>query len=137
MQSSFSPIPPDEARLLSPLQLAYLGDTVWELMVREHSFSGGRHNVHKMHQATVAFVNAHAQARLMENVTDRLTEDESDIAKRGRNAHAHHPAPKNQDPADYQTATAMETLVGYLYATGNTGRLEELFGKALEENENA
>ncbi len=125
---------PEEARLRSPLQLAHLGDAVWTLLIRTRLIAKGR-NAHHMHQDAVAGVNAHAQAVAMEKIESLLTDDEQDIVRRGRNAHARHAAPRHQDPADYAKSTALEALCGYLYLTGQEERLLYLFAVSQEENE--
>lgn len=115
-----------EAGLMSPLQLAFLGDTVWELMVRSHLVAR-RENVHHLHQHAVLKVKASAQSASLRRIEQFLTNDEKEIVRRGRNAHARHPAPKHQEQADYQAATGFETLMGYLYLTGQEDRIRELY----------
>jgi len=124
------------ARMLNPLQLAYIGDGVWELLVRTRIIYKGRSARH-VHKDAVACVNAHAQAEALRRIEAMLTENEADIARRGRNAHAHHAAPKNQDAADYRAATALEALIGYLYLTGQEERLLTLFKCSQEETKDA
>ena len=124
------------ARRLNPLQLAYIGDAVWELLVRSRIIYKGRSARH-VHKDAVACVNAHAQSEALHRIEAMLTEAEADIARRGRNAHAHHAAPKNQDAADYRAATALEALIGYLYLTGQEVRLLELFKCSQEEDHHA
>lgn len=131
-----APMAPEKARLLNPLQLAYLGDSVWDLLVRSRLLYAGR-NVHNMHRAATGSVNAGAQAQALERMTPLLSPEEAEIARRGRNAHARHPAPRNQNPADYQAATALEALVGFLYVTGQEERLLELFQRSQEEDTHA
>lgn len=126
----------NRARMLNPLQLAYIGDAVWELLIRSRVIYKGRSARH-VHKDAVACVNARAQAAALRRIEMELTEAEADIARRGRNAHAHHPAPKNQDAADYRAATALEALVGYLYLTGQEERLLTLFCRSQEEDANA
>jgi ribonuclease-3 family protein len=121
-----------EALLLSPLQLAYIGDTVWDLMVRTSLVRTGK-NLHNMHCAAVARVNAKAQAQALNCLSDKLTVEEADMVRRGRNAHPRHGAPKNQDPAAYSQATGLETLIGYLYLTGRHERLQELYQIVQQE----
>ena len=121
-----------EALFLSPLQLAYIGDTVWDLMVRTGLIQTGK-NLHNMHCAAIARVNAKAQAQALSRLTDKLTGEEADMVRRGRNAHPRHGAPRNQDPAAYSQATGLETLIGYLYLTGRHDRLQELYRLAQEE----
>ena len=131
-----SPMSRDEARQMNPLQLAYLGDTVWSTLVRTR-FVSKKMNVHHLHQVTVSMVNAAAQAKALDLLEGFLTEEEIDVVRRGRNAHAHHPAPKNQDPADYADSTAFETLLGFLYITGDMNRLDAVTEKILEETDHA
>ena len=115
-----------EALLLNPLQLAYLGDTVWETMIR-YELIRKRLNVHHMHQECVKKVNAQAQAAALEEIQGILTEEEMSVVRRGKNAHAHHPAPKSQGVESYAAATGFEALIGFLYATAQDERLEEIF----------
>ena len=127
-----SPMPPEEARLLNPLQLAYIGDTVWDLMIRSR-LAFQRLNVRHMHQRAIKSVNAHAQAQALNRLEGALEETEAEIVRRGRNTHAKHPCPKNQDPADYAAATGLEALIGYLYLTGQDARLMQLFALSQQE----
>lgn len=131
-----APMDEARARMLNPLQLAYIGDAVWELLVRSRIIYKGRSARH-VHKDAVACVNAHAQSEALHRIEAMLTEAEADIARRGRNAHAHHAAPKNQDAADYRAATALEALIGYLYLTGQEVRLLELFKCSQEEDHHA
>ena len=125
MQSCF-----EHNMLPGSLELAYLGDTVYDLYVREKLVRrGGR--VQKMHKAATAFVCAHAQSEAMLRIQDVLTEAEADVARRARNAHQH--PPRNANPAEYHRATALEALIGYLYLTGQHDRLSELLRTALPE----
>ena len=119
------------AALLNPLQLAYIGDAVWEMYVRQ-TLMLLRLNVHHMHNECIRRVNARAQAECMARLLDKLNETENSIAQRGRNAHARHPAPRNQHPADYAEATAFEALVGYLYLTDQQERLQEILDFVFE-----
>ena len=114
-----------DALLLNPLQLAYMGDTVWEIMVRSRLIRQKK-NVRNMHRECVESVNAGAQARFLTLIRDRLTETELAVYHRGRNAHPHHPSPRNQNPADYAEATGFEAVMGFLYLTGQADRLREL-----------
>ncbi|NLD83323.1 MAG: Mini-ribonuclease 3 [Clostridiales bacterium] len=122
------PIPPltrEQARLLSPLQLAFVGDAVHALMVRAGTALKNL-NVHDMHLQATGKVNAVSQAKAMQAVFPLLTEEEQQIALRGRNAHAHHGAPKAATAQQYAWATGLEALLGYLYLTEQTDRLMEL-----------
>ena len=131
-----APMEVSRARMLNPLQLAYIGDGVWELLVRSRLIYMGRSARH-VHKDAVACVNAHAQSEAFRRIEEMLTEEEVDVARRGRNAHAHHAAPKNQDAADYRAATALEALIGYLYLTGQEERLLTLFKRSQEDAKDA
>ena len=95
----FEPFSAKDAGLMSVLQLAYIGDSVWELFVRNHLVRKGL-NVHHMHSECIRHVNAKAQASYLGMLSDCLTPEETELVRRGRNAHAHHPVPKNQNPED-------------------------------------
>jgi len=123
-----------DPREMNPLQMAYIGDTVHDLYVRSILLSRGM-PVGKMHRQAVRMVSAAAQARMLEAITPELTQEEADVARRGRNAQAKHAAPKHADPADYAHATALEALWGYLYVTGQTKRLSALISMALARTE--
>lgn len=118
-------LPPEEARLLSPLQLAYVGDAVHSLMVRV-KLAKDNLRVKDMHVSATRAVNAVSQAKALQACMACLTADEIALIKRGRNAHAHHNAPKSATTQEYAGATGLETLLGFLYLTGNFQRLTEL-----------
>lgn len=123
---------PAAARQKNPLVLAYLGDTVWDLMVRQKlAFSGEK--VNALHRKAVLQVNAGAQAAAAEKLTPFLKQDEADIFQRGCNAHSKHNTPKNQDPVAYSSATGLEALFGYLYLTGQNERIMTLFSIAEDD----
>lgn len=117
-----------EPNNLSPLMLAFIGDTVYDLFVRETLITECPRPVKKLHALAVEEVSASAQARKIKAVLDKLTEEETDIFKRGRNAHTGH-VPKSADVVTYHYATGLETLFGYLYLKGDIERLKELFGE--------
>ena len=120
-----------EARLLSPLQLALIGDGVYELFIRNSILSKNLElSAHKMHVKAIGYVKAKSQSSIMHEIEDKLTENESYIFKRGRNAKSA-TVPKNADVRDYRMATGFEALVGYLYLIGDTERLEFIFNTAL------
>lgn len=125
-QALLNPLPEREASQRSALALAYLGDTVWDLLVRSELIATGL-PVGGLHKAAVALVNARAQRLALDEIEGSLTEGELAIVKRGQNAHARHMPPKNQDPVDYSRATALEALIGYLYLTGQQDRITELY----------
>lgn len=128
----FAPMPPERARLMNPLQLAYIGDNIWELLIRARLIER-QLTVRHMHAEAVGRVNAQAQARALAKIADGLTAEEADLVRRGRNAHPHHAGPKHQSHADYQAATGLEALFGYLYLTGQDERLMTLFLEAEQE----
>ena len=123
-----------DTRELNPLQMAYVGDTVHDLYVRSMLVSRGM-TVGRMHKQAVRMVSAFAQARMLEAIEKDLTEEEADVARRGRNSQAKHAAPKHADPADYAHATGLEALWGYLYLSGQPKRLDELIKLALARTE--
>ena len=116
------PLAERDAGMLNALQLAYLGDSVWETVVRDTLVHRGL-NVHHMHRSCVEYVNAAAQASFLEMILPETDEREQEIIRRGRNAHARHPAPKNQELGDYSAATGFEALIGFLYITGREDRI--------------
>ena len=110
------------------LELAYLGDTIYDLYVRTHLVgAGGR--VGAMHRRAVALVCAHAQSEALARVEDSLSEEEAAVARRARNAHQS--PPRHADAGEYHRATALEALLGYLYVTGHRERMEALLAQAL------
>ncbi len=134
MNLLLSPLTREQARLLSPLQLAFVGDAVHAMLVRARMIKKNL-SVHDMHLQATRKVNAVFQAKAMQTVFPLLTEEEQQIALRGRNAHAHHGAPKAATPQQYAWATGLEALLGYLYLTDQTDRLAEL-SPYLETEEN-
>ena len=122
-----------EARSLNPLQLALIGDGVYELFIRNSILLNNKElNAHKMHVKAIGYVKAKAQSDIMKELEENLTEDELYIFKRGRNAKSA-TVPKNADVRDYRMATGFEALVGYLYLTGNNDRLLFILNKSIEK----
>lgn len=116
----------------SPLVLAYIGDAVYEVYVRSRVIEENPDMpAHKLHVKTVKYVKAHAQSNSIHAMTDILTEEETAVFKRGRNAKSPTTA-KNASLIDYRHATGFEALIGYIYISGNTERLNELMGIAYE-----
>lgn len=111
--------------------LAYIGDAVFELLVRTHIVASGKRKVKDIHLDTVGLVKAESQARVIRHIFDELSEEEQDIVKRGRNAKS--TPPKNADIGDYHMSTGFEALLGYLYLKGDEERLLYLVNKALNE----
>ena len=113
------------------LELAYLGDSLYDLYVREHLVAkGGR--VRAMHREAISLVCARAQSQALARIMDALTDDECDVVRRARNAHQ--TPPKNADPGEYHHATALEALIGWLYVTGRGERMNRLLAAALPED---
>ncbi|MBO5221707.1 MAG: ribonuclease III [Clostridia bacterium] len=119
------PITEAEARQYSPLTLAYLGDGVYELLVRETLVLQNNRPNGQLHREALQFVSAKGQSDGLEAILPLLTEEEQAMFKRGRNSDA--AGHRNSDIIQYKRATGLETLFGYLYLTGKTDRLEELF----------
>lgn len=122
----------DEIRAVSSLGLAHVGDCVYELMVRSWLCIHGKATNRGLHKATVKLVSATAQAAASRKILPLLTEEESDVFRRGRNS-SPHTIPKSASREDYQAATAVEALFGYLWLQGKTQRLNELFDYMMEE----
>lgn len=120
-----------DIRTYSPLSLAYIGDGVYELIIRTIIVNHGNCQVNKMHQKSSSLVKASAQAELIHLIMEELTAEELSVYKRGRNAKSATSA-KNATITDYRTATGMEALIGYLYLTENTKRLIDLVELGLE-----
>ena len=114
-----------EINMLSPLTWAYVGDCVYELYIRTSLINKTNLKPHKLHIETIKYVKAQAQAKLLKNIYEELTDEEKDIIRRGRNAENHH-LPKNCDVQDYMYATAFESLIGYLYLTKKNERLKNI-----------
>ncbi|GFN33398.1 Mini-ribonuclease 3 [Paenibacillus xylaniclasticus] len=124
--------PAKPARLMNPVVLAYAGDAVYELLVRQYLISKPNHKSHELHREATRRVSAKAQRLTLERLMPLLTEEEADIVRRGRNAKSGSP-PKNADPADYRHATALEALFGYLFYERRGARIGELLAVALDE----
>ena len=134
-----TPLSEQQARMYSPLTLAFLGDAVYSLLVRNMLSLAANKPTGKLHKESITYVNAAFQANMIRELLPNLTENEAAVFKRGRNAHSAH-SPKNQSDADYRYATGLEALYGYLYLCGNTDRIKEIFNistyKAYIENQN-
>ena len=125
-------LPDDEIRAISSIGLAHLGDAVYELLVRTYLCAHGKATGKGLHRATVELVRAPAQAEAAEKILSMLTEEEQAVFRRGRNANVHS-IPQNASRAQYQQATALEALVGWLYLRGEKARIEELFAVMMGE----
>ena len=123
----------EEVKLMPPLVWAYVGDAVYELYIRTNLVNNTKLNPHKLHVEAIKYVKAQAQAKILETITEILTEEEKDIVRRGRNAQNHH-LPKNANLDEYSHATAFEALIGYLYLTKQDERLGEILEKTFGMN---
>ena len=121
-----------DIRAYSPLTLAYIGDCVYDLVIRTVVVERGNEPANKLHKKTVAYVKAQTQSAMIEALLPYLTEEEEAVYKRGRNAKSYTSA-KNASIGDYRKATGMEALVGYLYLTGQEARIMELIKTGLKE----
>ena len=127
-----APISVGEAKMLNALALAYIGDAVFESYVREIIvLSDDTRKVHVMHRRAIAAVNARSQAQILEKIAGVLSEEEAYRVKRGKNAKPHS-VPKNADIMDYKSATAFESLLGFLYMIGDENRLAEILKLSCE-----
>lgn len=120
-----------DIRTYSPLTLAYIGDGVFDLIIRTVVVGKRNTRVNMLHNRTSQIVKAHTQAVIIEYLKEQLTEEEKDIYRRGRNANSPTMA-KNATVADYRKATGLEALVGYLYMTDQLERLLELVKTAID-----
>ena len=121
----------DKLRAMSSIGLAHVGDAVYELMVRSFLCLHGKTTGRGLHRATVELVRAGKQAELAEKLLPLLTQEEEDVFRRGRNANVH-TIPHSAQRAEYQRATALEALFGYLYLKGERERVNELFAVMME-----
>ena len=120
-----------DIRTYSPLTLAYIGDGVFDLIIRSVVVGKGNTRPNKLHYRTSGIVKAHTQALIIEYLLPYLTEEEADIYRRGKNSKPQNKA-KNATASDYRKATGLEALVGYLYLTDRFERLVELVKQAVD-----
>jgi len=126
-----APLSELDARMLSPLKLAYLGDVVLDMYVRDYVVKKDLGTVNKLHKLTTQIVNATSQARFAKEIEPSLTTSESGIFRRGRNSKSGF-QPKNANMIDYRIATGLEAVFGYLYVSGQYVRLDELIEKLFD-----
>lgn len=124
-----------DIRTYSPLTLAYIGDAVFEVVIRTLVVEKGQRAVEKLHKYTTKIVCAQTQAKMIEMVYESLNEEEQDIYRRGKNAKTNSSA-KNASLSDYHKATGFEALCGYLFLKNDETRLVQIIRQALEEVEN-
>ena len=125
-------LPEDDIRAISSIGLAHIGDGVYELLVRTYLCAHGQATGKGLHRATVQLVCAPEQARRAQRILPLLTEEEQEVYRRGRNAHVHS-IPQHASRTEYQQATALEALLGWLYLSGHRERINELFETMMEE----
>ena len=123
-----------DIRTYSPLTLAYIGDAIFELVIRTVLVERKNTQAEKLHKAATQIVKAETQARMIEALKESLTPEEMSTYKRGRNAKAVTRA-KNATMADYRKATGFEALMGYLYLKGDMERMIELIHLGVEKAE--
>lgn len=130
MSHSFDP------KQLNGLALAYMGDAVYEQAIREHLIYSGKTKPNRLHVSATGYVSAKAQSYLIGKMDEAqmLTDEEMDYFKRGRNAKSYSKA-KNADSKTYSQSTGFEALIGFLYLTGKTDRLQELISWCIEKIE--
>ncbi len=115
----------EEVKLMPPLVWAYIGDCIYELNIRIYLVNNTKLHPHELHIKATNYVKASAQAETLKKIANKLTKEEKEIVRRGRNAQNHH-LPKNASIAEYQQATAFEALIGYLYLTKQDERLKSI-----------
>ncbi len=121
-----------DIRTFSPLSLAYIGDTIFDLLIRSIVLANGNTPVSKMHKACSEIVCATSQAKMIDAIYDDLTDEEKEVVARGRNAKSKTTA-KNASVLDYRKATSLEALLGYLYMEEKIDRLYELVTLGLKK----
>lgn len=122
----------EDIAMLSPLQLAYIGDAVYELLVRTYLLERGT-SVHILHKKATKYVRAKGQAEIVHIIHESLTNIEKSIVRRGRNTKTN-TSPKNVDIIDYKYSTGFEALVGFLYLTKQEDRINEIFSQITSIN---
>lgn len=121
-----------DIRTYSPLTLAYIGDVVYEIIVRTVLVGQGNAPVNLLHKRASSLVKAEAQKEALERIKEQLTEEELSVFRRGRNAKSYTSA-KNAAIGDYRVATGFEALFGYWYLTGQTGRMLQMAKAGMTE----
>lgn len=120
-----------DVRALSPLTLAYIGDAIYDLVIRSVVVERANRSANDLHKKTVKYVKAEAQSKMIQELLPELTEDEEAVYKRGRNAKSYTTA-KNASMSDYRKATGFEALMGFLYLTNQTDRMLYLIKHGIE-----
>ena len=130
LETLFS-LPHNDPAQYSPLTLAYIGDAIFDVIIRSILVSRGNTQVNNLHKRACAIVKAQTQADFADVLMDTFTEDEMNIYRRGRNSKPHTKA-KNASTMEYLEATGFEAVIGYLYLTGNMDRICELINKGAD-----
>ncbi|MCR4568616.1 MAG: ribonuclease III [Pseudobutyrivibrio sp.] len=123
-------IEPKDIRTYSPLTLAYMGDAIFDVVIRSILVNKGNTAVNKLHNRASSVVKAGTQAKMAAALLDYFTEAEADWYRRGRNSKPHTKA-KNASTMDYLEATGFEAVIGYLYLTGDVNRICELINRGI------
>ena len=123
-----------DIKTISPLVLAYIGDSVYDLIIKSILVARGNVPVNKLHKRASELVKANAQVNMYDAVKDMLTKEEEGVFRRGRNAKSYTTA-KNATKIDYRMATGYEALMGYLYMQGKVDRIYEVVSIGLKEVE--
>lgn len=121
-----------DVRSYSPLALAYIGDSIYDLIIRSVVVERGNCSANQLHKKTIRYVSAVAQSKIVQALMEQFTEDEQAVYRRGKNAKPHTTA-KNASPGDYMKATGFEAVLGYLYLTGQMDRILELVKLGIEK----
>lgn len=124
----------NEIYTMSPLTWAYIGDCIYELYVRMKLVNTTNLKPHMLHVRSIEYVKARSQAKFLKMIYDKLSEEEKEIVRRGRNTQNHH-LPKNVSLEDYTMATAFEGLIGFLYLTKQDDRLTEVLEMIFSSQE--
>lgn len=123
----------EEIKMYSPVTLAYIGDAVYELLVRDLLLSEKNLPSHILSKKSKSFVSANAQSCIYDSIIDFLNETEQEFFKKGRNTKIT-TVPKNMTVADYKKATGLEAIFGYLYLNGQNERIKEIFFKIIKQD---
>lgn len=121
-----------DIRMYSPLTLAYIGDAIYDLVIRSIVVERGNQSAKGLHKTTIRYVNAKVQAKMIDALEEELTEEERAVYHRGRNAKSY-TAAKNASIIEYRKATGLEALMGYLYLRGETDRMLALIQDAFDK----
>ena len=119
-----------DIKAYSPLTLAYIGDSIYDVIIRTIVVERGNRSANDLHKKAIRYVNAATQAKMIESLLESLSEEELAVYRRGRNAKSYTTA-KNASVADYRKATGMEALLGYLYLQNRMERVIELVKEGL------